>query len=226
MGGNVKISLSIILGSLIVAFVIMGMGKGGTEEPTAPGAHTQNTRNNPISAEELKDTTHIFGNPDAPITIVEFSDYECPFCSRLHPILERVVAENPDTVQWRYRHFPLHREAPRTSRAAECIARMAGEEAFFDFSAAAFDNMRSLGPEYYAQEAARHGIARSDLESCMAEDAIQEIIQKDLALARASGGRGTPHNVIISPNGEMLAVPGAIPYEQWTSIINQMQQEI
>tara|TARA_B100000508_G_scaffold59047_1_gene45827 strand:+ start:4318 stop:5124 length:807 start_codon:yes stop_codon:yes gene_type:complete len=79
---------------------------------------------------------HIKGSFDAPIKVVEYSDFDCPFCSRFHVSMTAVV-ENNDDVAWVYRHFPLdqlHPQARAVARASECVAELGGNEAFWTFT--------------------------------------------------------------------------------------------
>jgi len=83
------------------------------------------------------ETDHVAGNPDAPITIIEYSDFQCPFCSRAHPTVARVVEESDGEINWVYRHFPLtniHPAAYPASVASECVAELAGNDAFWVFT--------------------------------------------------------------------------------------------
>lgn len=89
---------------------------------------------------------HYRGNVDAPIQIIEYSDLECPFCSRIHPTLEQIVANN-DNVVWAYRHLPLdsiHAQAMPAAIASECVAREEGNEAFGTFIDTIFENQDKL----------------------------------------------------------------------------------
>lgn len=81
---------------------------------------------------------HIRGNIDAKVVIIEYSDYDCPFCSRFHLSMSAIADKyDPSEVAWVYRHFPLeslHPNAPVIAQAAECVAKVAGEEAFWTFT--------------------------------------------------------------------------------------------
>jgi len=77
---------------------------------------------------------HMLGNPDAKITIIEYSDYECPFCKRFHPTIERIVKESGGNVNWIYRHYPLHQNSFERLIAAECVAQLKGNDAFWKYS--------------------------------------------------------------------------------------------
>lgn len=161
------------------------------------------------------------GEEDAPVRIVEFSDFECPFCARLHPTLERIVDESEGGVSWEYRHFPLpnHRNAESAARAGECIGKIAGVEAFWEYADAAFLNQRGLGTSFYEKEAAKHDISAEAFSSCMDDPAIQEMVEGDYRAAVAYGGRGTPFSVIVFENGITRSFSGALPYEQIKTII-------
>ena len=89
----------------------------------------------------ITENDHIRGNPDASITIVEFSDFQCPFCTRFHPTVKQALAEYGDQVRWVYKHFPLsqiHPEAISDAEASECIAEQKGGDGFWNFADALF----------------------------------------------------------------------------------------
>lgn len=88
----------------------------------------------------------IRGTSDASLTVVEYSDFECPFCSRHHPTLDRLVSEDSD-VRWVYRHFPLasiHPQATAAALAGECVAEQAGNDGFWYFADFIFANQQLL----------------------------------------------------------------------------------
>ena len=79
-------------------------------------------------------TDHIYGNPNAQVTIIEYSDYECPFCKRIHSTLKKVVDESNGNVNWIYRHWPLHQHSFEKLAASECVAQIKGNDAFWKYS--------------------------------------------------------------------------------------------
>ncbi|MFA6392828.1 MAG: thioredoxin domain-containing protein [Candidatus Paceibacterota bacterium] len=85
----------------------------------------------------IEDGEHILGNPKtAKVTIIEYSDFECPFCARFHPILERIINESNGSIAWVYRQFPLvqiHQHAMERAIASECIAKIKGNDAFWKY---------------------------------------------------------------------------------------------
>jgi hypothetical protein len=78
-------------------------------------------------------TDHISGNANATVTIIEYSDFECPYCKQFHPTLERIIKESNGNVKWIYRHYPLHQHSFSMLVAAECVAKLKGEDAFWKY---------------------------------------------------------------------------------------------
>ncbi|MEX0934003.1 MAG: thioredoxin domain-containing protein [Candidatus Paceibacterota bacterium] len=166
---------------------------------------------------------HIRGNPEAPLSIVEFSDLECPFCARLHPTLTRIVEENED-VKWIYRHFPLttiHSRALSGAVASECIARLAGNDSFWTFVDRTFQSQQQLGDAWQIEMASSFGINREAFEDCTSERSIVSLIQEDLNEATRFGGRGTPYVVVVAQSGQLIPFSGALTYEQISGILEQ-----
>ncbi len=86
--------------------------------------------------EPLSDGDHVRGNQNARFALIEYSDFECPFCQRFHPTASQLIADM-DNVKWVYRHFPLdsiHPQARELAKASECAAKEGGEEAFWKFA--------------------------------------------------------------------------------------------
>lgn len=89
-----------------------------------------------VTIAAISNSDHAKGAPNAPITWVEYSDLECPFCSRIHPDLSKLITEYEGKVRWVYRHFPLsqiHPDAEGLALASECVGQLDGEDAFWKF---------------------------------------------------------------------------------------------
>jgi protein-disulfide isomerase len=170
-------------------------------------------------AEELR---RLYGNPEAPTTIVEFSDYECPFCARLHPTLKQVVDESDGAINWEYRHLPLamHATAKPAAIAAECVGDLAGNDAFWDYSTVLLSNQRGMTTAFLESEAVALGVALDAYQNCIALDEIASRVENDVQSALALGGSGTPFNVIEFADGTRKAASGALPYENWMQILS------
>jgi protein-disulfide isomerase len=169
------------------------------------------------------DNRYVKGGEEPKVTIVEFSDYECPFCARVHPTIDRIVEESNGEVAWEYRHFPLpiHRNAMSSAIAAECVGELRGNDAFWNFSDFLFTNQRSLSENTYISGAESMGISATELQSCMTREDIKERIEEDMKIASTLGGGGTPFNVVVYQDGSIRAVPGALPYEQFKALVQK-----
>lgn len=170
-----------------------------------------------------EENRNLMGPADAPVTVVEFSDYECPFCARLHPTLEALVENHEGNVAWEYRHLPLvsHRNARPAAIAAECVRDLAGNEAFWTFSNYLFASQRTLGEQVYVTGAAAVGVLDTDLLSCMEREDIAERVLEDERTAVTLGGSGTPFSVIVYEDGSTRTVPGALPYAQFDALVKR-----
>lgn len=216
----------ILAGVLIAGAIILSNNPlaGGQAAGAAVGTGDSFGNNLSAAAENIRpvdDTDHIRGNPDAPITIVEFSDFECPFCARFHPTLKRVLKEYPQ-VKWVYRHFPLtsiHGRALGAAVASECAAALGGTDTFWQFTDALIENQHNLGTELYTTLAEDLGISLSQFSLCLDSKEPADAVQADLEDAINSGGRGTPYSVVINEDGELFPFSGALQYEQVQLII-------
>lgn len=213
MNNNLFIPGAIVLaGTFIALAVVLSGGQSNTALDTAVVAD-----GSPMRVTDR----NVFGELNAPTTIVEFSDYECPFCSRLHPTLERLVVNSEGRVNWEYRHLPLpmHGNAEGAAVAAECVAKLGGNDAFWDFSHTLLQNQRGLSSGLYMSAATALGIDQEKFSNCLTDQKIIDRIAVDEATAAAFGGRGTPFSVIHYSDGTTRAVSGALPYENWAALV-------
>ena len=227
----------VIAGALIAAAVYFGGGKVGSSSNQLAGSpNTGNTAGNAAApaqpAEpavgEIRDVTsedHVRGPQNAKVTVIEYSDLECPFCERFHPTMQQLVDEYPNDVRWVYRHAPLaqlHSKATKQAEATEC----AGEQGkFWEFTDKIFEvtpsndglDMSKLGT--YAGEAGVPNIQQ--FQSCLDSGKYAQRVQDDLTDAQNAGMRGTPYSVVIAPNGEKFPVSGAQPYASVKQIVDK-----
>ncbi|MEX2054357.1 MAG: thioredoxin domain-containing protein [Candidatus Colwellbacteria bacterium] len=214
------VPIAIVFVGILIAGALFLTGDKGIPPDTA----LETTDIQPNESFRLpSDTDHLRGDPDAPVAIIEFSDFECPFCAQIHHTLARIVEENSD-VKWIYRHFPLstiHPKAIAAAVASECIANLSGNEAFWLFVDEAFSNQRLLSDSWYRIQAESLGVNPGDFDSCMEDQSVVAGIQRDLDEAINSGGTGTPYIVVVTPSGEFIPFAGALPYEQIMSVIER-----
>lgn len=163
---------------------------------------------------EVKDTDWHRGNKDAKVTIVEFSDIECPFCSRHHETMNKILKDYPEDVKWVFKHFPLdsiHTYARKSSEASEC----AGEQGkFWSYLDHLFENQSSLSDSYLITAAEELGLDKTKFENCVESGKYKKRVNENYQEGIKLGVRGTPGNFI---NG--VSRPGAIPYSQLEAMI-------
>jgi protein-disulfide isomerase len=171
----------------------------------------------PIAA--VTDQDWIRGDKNAAVTIVEYSDFECPFCQRFHPTMQQIANEYQGKVRWVYRHFPLsfHPSAEPAAEAAEC----AGEQGkFWEFADNLFENQSRLGDAYYKQLAGELKLNMKTFEDCLASDRTLAKIQSQYQGGATAGVNGTPGSFIIGKDGSVQPVRGALPYESVKAMID------
>jgi protein-disulfide isomerase len=87
---------------------------------------------------------HIRGPLDAPVSLVEYGDYECPYCGAAYPIVEEILAQMGDTLQFVYRHFPLTTVHPHAEQAAEAAEAARAQRRFWEMHDVLFENQQQL----------------------------------------------------------------------------------
>lgn len=221
----------LIPGAIVIAGAFIALALFFSSGEPRPQDTGDKFNNNGSSAVEdirpVSEDDHVFGNPDAPVTIIEYSDFECPFCERFHPTVQRIVEDFDGEVNWVYRHFPLssiHPQAGPAALASECVANIAGNDAFWEFGDALFKNQAVLGMNLYTSLASEYGVSEEELTICMQSDEVNQAVTDDFNEVVAAGGRGTPYSVIISRNGELFPFSGALPYEQVKPLIEKALQ--
>lgn len=163
------------------------------------------------------DDDPIIGAENAPITIIEFSDYECPYCKRWHDeVFVRLLQDYPDEIRIVYRDFPLESIHPNATPAAEA-ANCANEQGlYWEFHSALFGGEYGLSREAYIAYATNLGMDVDSFTTCIDERRYAAEVQADFEYAAGFGIRSTPTFFI---NG--LAIIGAQPYEVFQQVIEQ-----
>jgi protein-disulfide isomerase len=141
------------------------------------------------------------GPADAAVVITEFSDFQCPFCGKLPPLLDDVRAKFPKDVKVVYKEFPLsfHKNAMNASRAGLAAKR---QGKFWEMHDKMFENMRALELDNLKKYAGEIGLDMTQFEKDLADPKIQKQIDDDMAIAKKVGVRGTP---TVFVNGKRYA---------------------
>jgi protein-disulfide isomerase len=222
--GAIVLAGLMISASLLMASGISFPSQGLSANVADTGGSINNAAGVAGAAPVVTDQDYIRGNPNAPITIVEYSDFECPFCGQFHPTVQQALAEYGDQVRWVYRHFPLtqiHPAAVPSAEASECVAEQKGSEGFWQFVDVMFENQRNLGPALYRQEAQKIGVNIAQFDNCVATNKYAEKVQADQASGTALGVSGTPGSFVND-----TPLRGALPYASLKSIIDKELQEL
>jgi protein-disulfide isomerase len=155
------------------------------------------------------------GPATAPVTIIEFSDYECPFCKRAEASVDQVMKTYGDKVKLVYRNYPLpmHPNARPASEAAAC-AEAQGK--FWEYHKKLFDNQTALGKDQLKTYAKDVGLDQAKFDKCLDSSEFKAKIDQDVDAASKVGVTGTPAFFI---NGRMLS--GAQPFEKFKEVIDE-----
>lgn len=150
-----------------------------------PSVDVNKVHNIPIGASPVK------GAFNAPVTIVEFSDFQCPFCAKLQPTLREVLKAYPDTVKLVYKNFPLsfHKQAMNAAKAAHA----AGEQGkYWEMHDKIFEKYNNLTEESFTGFAQELGLDMEAFAKDFSSGKYDKLIQEDMQIAARVGVRGTP----------------------------------
>ena len=216
-------SLAIPIAIVISAGLIAGaIYLSGNKAPVAATTDDPNDAALPTGSTvaPVTEDDHIRGNPNAPIVLVEYSDYDCPFCKNFHETMNQIMTEygTDGKVAWVYRHFPLeqlHQNAPKIAAASECVTELGGNDAFWTFTDQVFGERGTNEPTDLSKLptfAETAGVDRGQFELCYNSGKYTDAIAADFDAGLAAGARGTPYTIAIVGDQQGV-ISGALPYE-------------
>ena len=164
-------------------------GKGATS-----AAESQPSQNQPSAEQkpanqkpkDVSDSDHIRGNKNAKVTLIEYSDLECPFCQRFHPTMLEIMTEYGDKIRWIYRHFPLafHANAQKEAEASECVAQLGGNDTFWNFLDKIFERTTANGTGFALDKlgplAAELGVNQSQFQECLDSGKYEKFVKDQM----------------------------------------------
>jgi len=225
---NIKNSPMVFIGIIIAGLIIGGAiiykdkNISGPQRASLTEAGTSDEngasfRNKVLAAGDKGE--HVKGNPEAPVTIIEFSDFECPYCARFNQTMNQVMINYPNEVKWVYRHFPLgsHLDAQPAAEAAECASE---QGKFWEFHDGLYENQSELGNNLYQKLAKKLGLDTELFQKCLTARKYKDRVDADQQVGVSLDIQGTPGNFI---NGEPIG--GALPYDQIKIIIDLILSE-
>jgi len=197
----------------------------------AQKTRTRNAGNKAKDVRKVSKTRdHIFGNPDAEITLIEYSDFECPFCKRFHPTAKKIVEVYEGKVNWVYRHFPLGFHNPlaqKEAEATECANELGGNDIFWKYADLIYERTNSNGNGLpvtsLAPLAQEIGLDEEKFTECLESGRYTERVQEDFQEGSKIGITGTPGNIFLhNKTGETVLKSGAYPFDELKIIIDKM----
>ncbi|MBI2612317.1 DsbA family protein [Candidatus Kaiserbacteria bacterium] len=212
MKSGTAISLSIVgAGTLIALAVIASAGSGATGSPHAGNSAPVEV---PLSPDDP-----VLGNADAPVTIIAFEDFECPFCARFTAEAEQLLIQNEikeglARIVWKDFPLSIHSRARLAHEAARC-AQEQGK--FWEYHDLLFGNQDRLGKADLKAYAKALGLDATAFDSCLDSGKYRALVQKGINEGTRAGVSGTPSFVI---NGTLVS--GALPYEAFSDVIRQI----
>lgn len=223
---DLSLPISIIIASLIIAGAIIYTQKPKSVKPKSveipekekvvqealPEEELNKPEEELIKPEfTISEKDHIKGNPEAPVTIVVYSDLQCPYCASFHQTLKQISADFPEQVRLVYKHFPLdqlHPQAGPAAEASECLAEQKGNEGFWQFIDLLFENQKRLEESLYQELAQKLGANMEQFNDCLSSQKYKEKVKENYQEGVKVGVRGTPASFI---NNQPFF--GALPYQ-------------
>ncbi len=195
---------------------------GNTNQPAVVQPQPEEETGDPSKLSAVTNDDHIRGDFNAPVTLILFDDFECPYCLKFEPTLKQVLAEYQGKVRVVFRHFPLpfHPNAQKAAEASEC----AGEQGkFWEMHDKIFEanEKGTMGIETWKKEAKNLSLDTQGFNDCLDSGKYASKISANLSEGQAAGVQGTPASFI---NGELVS--GALPYEDFTGSKGQKMEGI
>jgi protein-disulfide isomerase len=147
---------------------------------------------------------HIEGDTNAPCTLVEYGDYQCPHCGRAYPIVKRVQKHFGKRLRFVFRNFPLNEIHPQAESAAETAEFAAAQGKFWEMHDALFENQSRFSPAFFPELAQKLGLDAAELRDALATEKYRARVRSDFMSGARSGVNGTPTFFI---NGQRLDGP-------------------
>jgi protein-disulfide isomerase len=183
------------------------------KQQEAKAAAFEDQFKNPIKIEV--GSSPVKGPKDAKVTIIEFSDFQCPFCKRGYQTMEEVAKAYPKDVKIAFKHYPLPFH-PQAMPAAKASWAAQQQNKFWEFHNELFENQNQLGEEFYTATAKKLGLDLKKFEADRKSDAAEKAVKADYDLGQQNGIEGTPGFFV---NG--VQVEGAQPIDNFKKIIDR-----
>jgi len=203
---------TIIIGGIVFVLLISGIVYWGIkDESKRQSGQDQQEQKQAQNLSPINENDHIIGSIDAPVQMIIYSDFECPYCARFVDTIEKVKAEFGDKVAITFRHFPLvfHKEAVPAAIASECAAE---QGKFWEMHDKLFEDNenKKFNAEEFKKDAGELGLDQAKFNQCLDTNKYKEKVQRQMLEGKSVGVTGTPTTFI---NGEFVI--GATPFEDY-----------
>jgi len=184
-----------------------------------------------VPSGKIKDVSsdeRIRGNRNAKVTLVEYSDYECPFCKRFHPITQELMKTYRDKIRLVFRDYPLpfHANAQKEAEAGRCIAELGGSDAFWNYADKIFERTTSNGTGFALTDlgplAKEVGVNQPSFQQCLDTGKYAKAVKDEATDGNAAGVNGTPTTFVIDSKGKTQMLVGAQPVDAFKTVIDQV----
>ena len=196
------------------------------EKPKGPSVEQLN------KMPKVTQNDHALGDVSkAQVVMVEYSDLECPFCKRFHPTTKKILDDYGDKVAlvWRQYPLPFHKNAEKAAETGECVAKDAGNKAYWKYMDLYFEKTDSSGTGVSEEEmldlAAKAGANKTHVATCVKSGEMVDKIEKETSAGTTAGVQGTPGTIVVVNGEAKELIPGALPYEQVKQIIGKYIKE-
>ena len=238
---NLWFTISIGLMGLILGYMIAVLGNGMSSRgvanqgnPNVPSVPSVPSNPVDVPAVALEpvppvdpEEDHILGPASAKVTLIQYMDYECPFCKRHHDTMLALRKMYPNDVNFVMRHFPLnfHQNAQKQAEAVECVGKIAGNTAFWKFSDLLITRTTAGGTGFALADlpalAKESGANEAKFVACLDSGEFAQKVLDQQQAGQAAGINGTPGNVIVNnTTKETKLIPGAVPLTTMSQAID------
>lgn len=227
----VPLAIGVVLG-FAIGFLyakVQFLEKGGTVAKTGDTQQVQQeTTTAPTQVKVTKPDPkkdHWLGKENVNIVLIEYSDFECPFCKQFYATAKQIEKDYANDVAIVYRHFPLsfHPKAGPSAEASECVAELGGNDGFWKMHDLIFEAMPSLEVAGLGDLAVKAGVNKAAFQKCLDAKKYADKVQSNLDEATKAGVAATPTSVIYNmKTGDTEVIEGALPYESVKQTLDKM----
>ncbi len=220
---NFAIPFAIVVAGIAIAAALYFGDSGTGNVPVGTKESAQDIVLKPVDSSD-----HMLGNPNAPVIIVEYSDFECVFCKLFHPTMHQVMSTfgKDGEVAWVYRHFATGRfsKSKKEAEASECAAKQGGNIKFWEYTNKIFEitpSSNGLDLALLPKIAKDIGLDVQAFNTCLESGEMAANVDEDLASGEKALVTGTPHSLIVVAGKVVGVIGGAQPFEMVKSEIEK-----